>query len=102
MRGYSLRATIATQGRPSRGASLRWRSGIHRKDAAIERVSIRKAGDGIHGLGGRTNFRSAQSQMDRIRHRQKSVEWSVPAERMKSDEPHNVPLADRCLEILAE
>lgn len=28
--------------------------------------------------------------------------WSVPAERMKMDEPHSVPLSDRCLDILSE
>ena len=26
--------------------------------------------------------------------------WSIPAERMKMDEPHKVPLSDRCIEIL--
>jgi len=28
--------------------------------------------------------------------------WSVPAERMKMDEPHKIPLSDRALEILRE
>lgn len=28
--------------------------------------------------------------------------WSIPAARMKMDEPHKVPLSDRCLEILRE
>src|SRR5262249_42710497 len=28
--------------------------------------------------------------------------WRIPAERMKMDEPHQVPLSDRCVEILRE
>jgi integrase len=28
--------------------------------------------------------------------------WSIPAQRMKMDEPHQVPLSDRCVEILRE
>jgi integrase len=27
--------------------------------------------------------------------------WTIPAERMKAERPHRVPLSDRCLEILA-
>jgi integrase len=28
--------------------------------------------------------------------------WSIPGERMKMDEPHKVPLSDRCIELLKE